>query len=160
MEITTTENEIIAKFLTRASAQQVWESLTTKDGWEAWFSDRVESDFTVGSPLTMYFEGYGISNATVTERDELKCFAYRWHPGESGEKLAESDAEQTTVRFTLSESEGLVELTMMEFGFERIPSGRRPQAFTDNQGGWKYMIEQFETWVGTGVRQANAKGKD
>lgn len=160
MEITTSENEITAKFTTRASAQRVWASLTTKDGWEAWFSDRVESDFVVGSPLEMYFEGEGTVTATVTEREELKCFAYRWHPGESGEKLAMHPDEQTTVRFTLVEINGQVELTMTEFGFERIPADRRPKAFADNQGGWKYMIEQFEAWTESGVRQSKSKGKD
>lgn len=160
MEITTTENEIVAKFVTNASAQQVWKSLTTKDGWEAWFSDRVESEFTVGGPLEMYFEGHGTVNATVTEREELKCFAYCWHPGEAGQSLAETDAERTTVRFTLKDVDGKVELTMTEFGFERIPVGRRPQAFADNQGGWTYMIEQFEVWLESGIRQSKSQGKD
>lgn len=155
MEITRTPDALTSEFVVKAPIDKAWAALTTKDGWESWFSDRVTSDFQVGSPLVMYFEGYGESVGTVTEREEHKSFAYQWHPGE-GDWTARPDEEKTTVRFTIESVEGGTKISMVESGFSRVLEARRPKALEDNTGGWTYMLKQIVRWLEDGVRQSGS----
>ncbi|MEI7575305.1 MAG: SRPBCC domain-containing protein [Armatimonadota bacterium] len=155
MEITRTSDALSSEFVVKAPLEKAWAALTTKDGWEAWFSDRVNSDFQVGSPLVMYFDGYGEQTGTVVERDEHRSFAYQWHPGE-GDWSERPDAEKTTVRFTIEPVDSGTKITMVESGFSRVLEARRPKAFEDNTGGWSYMMKQIVRWLEDDVRQSGS----
>jgi hypothetical protein len=63
------------------------------------------------------------------------------------EKRDYSREPMTLVEFRLSETTGGTELTIVESGFERIPEGRRPEAFRMNDGGWTAQIENIERYV-------------
>lgn len=160
MEITRTSDALRSEFVVKAPLEKAWAAFTTKEGWESWFSDRVTSDFAVGSPLTMYFEGYGEQTGTVVERDEHRAFAYQWHPGEEGSNEIRPDEEQTTVRFTIEPAEGGTRITMEEFGFSRVLAARRPKAFEDNSGGWTYMLKQIIKWLEDDIRQSGSIKED
>jgi hypothetical protein len=38
-------------------------------------------------------------------------------------------------------------LTVTESGFEKIPAGRRPEAFRMNEGGWAQQMKNIERHV-------------
>ena len=155
MEITRTSDALSSELVVKAPLEKAWEAFTTKEGWEAWFSDKVTSDFQVGSPLVMYFEGYGENTGTVVEREEHKSFAYQWHPGE-GDWTVRPDEEKTTVRFTIEPVETGTKITMVESGFSKVLEGRRPKAFEDNTGGWNYMMKQIGRWLEDDIRQSGS----
>ncbi len=155
MEITRTSDALRGELVVNAPLEKAWAAFTTKEGWESWFSDQVTSDFQVGSTLLMVFEGYGESIGTVTERDELKAFAYQWHPGE-GDWSDRPNEEKTTVRFTVEPVAGGTKITMVESGFSKVLESRRPKAFEDNSGGWAYMLKQIVSWLNDGIRQSGS----
>ena len=155
MEITKTSDALSSDLVVKAPLEKAWAAFTTKEGWESWFSDKVTSDFQVGSPLVMYFEGYGENTGTVVEREEHKSFAYQWHPGE-GDWTARPDEEKTTVRFTIETVETGTKITMVESGFSKVLDGRRPTAFEDNTGGWNYMVKQIGRWLEDDIRQSGS----
>lgn len=155
MEITRTSDALSSELVVKAPLEKAWEAFTTKEGWESWFSDKVTSDFQVGSPLVMYFEGYGENTGTVVEREEHKSFAYQWHPGE-GDWESRPVEEKTTVRFTIEPVDGGTKITMVESGFSKVLEARRPKAFEDNTGGWSYMMKQIVRWLEDDVRQSGS----
>src|SRR6266571_4837792 len=53
----------------------------------------------------------------------------------------------TLVEFTLEETEGGTALTIVESGFDRIPLGRRAEAFRMNDNGWTGQIKQLAKYV-------------
>ena len=155
MEITKTSDALSSELVVKAPLEKAWAAFTTKEGWESWFSDKVTSDFQVGSPLVMYFEGYGENTGTVVEREECESFAYQWHPGE-GDWEARPVEEKTTVRFTIEPVDGGTKITMVESGFSKVLEARRPKAFEDNTGGWSYMMKQIVRWLEDDVRQSGS----
>jgi hypothetical protein len=57
-------------------------------------------------------------------------------------------AEPTTlVEFRLEEAPGGTLLTIVESGFDRLPSNRRAEAFRMNDGGWAEQLGNIERHV-------------
>lgn len=131
----------------KAPRSKVWSALTTPEGWSAWFSETIDSDFQPGSVLKMGFGNYGEVCALVAERIEGQVFTYKWHPGEGGALEDFPAEEMTTVRFELSDSESGTHLVMIESGFDRVPSERRANALKMNTGGWSAELQELGEWV-------------
>jgi hypothetical protein len=55
----------------------------------------------------------------------------------------------TLVEFRLEEVTGGTRLTVTESGFERIPAGRRAEAFRMNDQGWAGQLKNIERHVGS-----------
>ena len=51
------------------------------------------------------------------------------------------------VEFQLEPAKGGTLLTITESGFDRIPAGRRAEAFRMNDGGWTAQAENIEKHV-------------
>jgi hypothetical protein len=74
-------------------------------------------------------------------------FAFRWHPYAVDPGVDYSKEEMTLVEFTLVEEGGGVGLTVVESGFDRLPKGRRDEAFRMNSGGWTAQLAGIEKHV-------------
>lgn len=152
---TDTRNEIRREMILCAPRERVWEALTTPEGWTGWFSQRVEGKFQPGETLTLDFGSYGLCWGVVVERVECESFAYRWHPGEDCAIDKYPESEMTTVRFTLEDAPGGTKLTLVESGFENLPTSRQPHAREMNSEGWTEELGELTLFVETGRRQEN-----
>jgi hypothetical protein len=74
-------------------------------------------------------------------------FSYRWHPYALDPTVDYSAEPTTLVEFFIEESEGGTDLRIVESGFDRIPLGRRDEAFRMNDGGWSGQIKNIERHV-------------
>ncbi|HSB54641.1 MAG TPA: SRPBCC family protein, partial [Gemmatimonadales bacterium] len=84
----------------------------------------------------------------LIERIEAeRYFAYRWHPGAVDPAVDYSAEPTTLVEFTLDETEGGTTVTVVESGFDRIPPGRRDEAFRMNNKGWDGQMKNLTQYV-------------
>src|SRR2546421_311061 len=74
-------------------------------------------------------------------------FSYRWHPYAVDPAVDYSAEPTTLVEFHLEDTDGGTALTIVESGFDRIPLGRRAEAFRMNDNGWTGQIKQLAKYV-------------
>ena len=60
--------------------------------------------------------------------DRERLFSYRWHPYAVSADVDYSAEPTTLVEFRLEEATGGTLLTVVESGFDRLPSGRQAEA--------------------------------
>ena len=58
-----------------------------------------------------------------------------------------SSEPPTLVEFRLAEAGGATMLTVVESGFDKLPPGRRDEAFRMNDGGWTSQLKNIERYV-------------
>ncbi len=153
MTSTRTEDTIEVSVLLKASREKVWNALTTREGWSAWFSADVLGKFQPGEILQLDFGPYGQCYAVVDERRDQDVFAYRWHPGEDCSLDKYPEAEMTKVRFELSDHPEGISLKMIESGFSNLPESRRLGALSMNESGWGSELQELADWVEQGKVQ-------
>lgn len=152
MEKPTLPPDRIEKRITlRAPRAKVWRALTQASEFGAWFGVKLDGPFEPGKTLHGRLTVSGYEHLTVEFRVERiepeRLFSYRWHPYAIDPKVDYSTEPMTLVEFRLEESAGGTELTIVESGFERIPAGRRPEAFRMNDGGWGAQLKNIERHV-------------
>jgi uncharacterized protein YndB with AHSA1/START domain len=75
-------------------------------------------------------------------------FSYRWHPGAIDPKVDYSKEPTTLVEFRLEETTGGTVITIIESGFDKLPSSRRAEAFRMNEAGWNGQGKKLANYVG------------
>jgi uncharacterized protein YndB with AHSA1/START domain len=153
---TTTESSTdrIEKTLTlKAPVARVWKAVSDAKEFGTWFELALDGPFEEGRRLhgklttPGKYEGYAFD--LVVERiDAPRLFSYRWHPYAVDQRHDYSGEPMTLVEFRLEEAKGGTRLTIVESGFDRIPAGRRAEAFRMNEGGWSIQIERVAKHVG------------
>ena len=73
-----------------------------------------------------------------------KRFSFRWHPYAIESSVDYTSEPRTVVVFTLKEVEGGTLLTIVESGFNMIPTLRRAKAFEMNSKGWSIQVENIK----------------
>src|SRR5262249_50701406 len=98
---------------------------------------------------TITYPGYEhlTMEVTVERIDPERLFSYRWHPYAVDPGVDYSAEPTTLVEFRLEEAEGGTRLTGVESGFDRIPAGRRAEAFRMNEGGWSEQLLNVQRHV-------------
>jgi uncharacterized protein YndB with AHSA1/START domain len=76
-----------------------------------------------------------------------RFFSYTWHPYSIDPKVDYSQETPTLVEFTLEKSAKGTLLKVTESGFDKIPSGRRAEAFRMNDNGWTQQVKNIESHV-------------
>jgi uncharacterized protein YndB with AHSA1/START domain len=137
--------------LLRASRARVWRALTDAREFGTWFRVALDGAFAEGATVRGRITYPGYEHLTVEmliERmDPERLFSYRWHPY-AIDPEADYAAEPTTlVEFRLEEVTGGTRLTVVESGFDRLPAGRRAEAFRMNEGGWSEQLVNIERHV-------------
>src|ERR1043166_447494 len=148
---TTSTDRIEKRVVLRAARTRVWRALTNAAEFGTWFRVNLEGAFAEGRPIRgrLTIPGYDhLTLEMLVERiDPERYFSYRWHPYAINPKVDYSAEPTTLVEFTLEETEGGTALTIVESGFDRIPLGRRAEAFRMNDQGWAGQIKQLERYV-------------
>jgi uncharacterized protein YndB with AHSA1/START domain len=119
----------------------VWEALTTAEGIRSWFGDQAEIDLRPGGEARFGWTEYeASSHAIVVVVDEPTRFSYRW--AATGVERADT-GPSTLVEFTLVESDGGTEVTVLESGFASLPSEIIEESLRDNTSGWKAEMQDL-----------------
>ncbi|MBJ6764673.1 SRPBCC family protein [Myxococcaceae bacterium JPH2] len=150
MHMSTTDR-IEKSTLLRASQGRVWRALTNSEEFGTWFRVKLDGPFVPGreSHGKLTYPGYEHLGFTlvVDRMDAEVLFSYRWHPYAIDPKVDYSAEPMTLVEFRLSPVADGVQLTVTESGFDRLPPGRRDEAFRMNSGGWTEQMRNIEQHV-------------
>lgn len=134
-----------------ATQSRVWRALTSAKEFGEWFGARLDREFTEGATVRgqVTIRGYEhVNMELLIDRIEPETFfSYRWHPAAIDPKVDYSSEPTTLVEFHLEQADGGTVLTIVESGFDKIPAGRRAEAFRMNDGGWAGQIKNIARYV-------------
>ena len=137
--------------LLRAPRARVWRALTDAEEFGAWFRVKLEGGFAVGKRVQgkITYPGYEdlTMDVTVERMDDQRLFSFRWHPYAVDPEIDYSTEPTTLVEFRLEEAAEGTLLTVVESGFDRIPPGRRAEAFRTNSEGWDIQVQNIQRHV-------------
>ena len=144
-------DRIEKKILLRAPRARVWRALADAEQFGSWFGVKLSSGFAVGERTAgkITHPGYEHLDFEVTiERMEPEALlSFRWHPYAIDPGVDYSGEPTTLVEFRLEEAPEGTWLTVVESGFDRIPPGRRAEAFRMNDQGWSIQVENVKRHV-------------
>lgn len=136
----------------RAPVSRVWRALTDHREFGEWFRVKLDGPFVPGQTSRGHvtYPGYEhLRWEVVVERMEPeRLFSFRWHPYAVDPALDYSAEAPTLVEFRLERTAAGTLLLLTESGFDRIPAGRRAEAFRMNDGGWTEQMKNVERHVG------------
>jgi uncharacterized protein YndB with AHSA1/START domain len=146
------EHRIEKRIELMAPVSRVWRALTDHREFGEWFRVKLEGPFVPGqlSRGRMTYPGYEHLKweAVVQKMEPERLFSFTWHPYAVEPSVDYSKEEPTLVEFRLEKIPGGTLLLLTESGFEKIPAGRRAEAFRMNDGGWTEQIRNIEAYVG------------
>src|SRR5487761_1303235 len=135
----------------KAPIARVWRALTDHREFGGWFRVKLESPFVVGQVVRGRITHPGYEHitwqATVTTMEPERLFAFTWHPYAIDPKVDYAPEPPTLVEFQLAPIAGGTRLTVTESGFDKIPAGRRAEAFRMNDRGWSEQMEDVARHV-------------
>jgi uncharacterized protein YndB with AHSA1/START domain len=135
----------------KAPVSRVWRALTDHQGFGAWFRVKLDGPFVPGEVSRGHITYPGYEHlkweVVVQKMEPERLFSFTWHPYAIDPEVDYSKEPSTLVEFKLEEIAGGTLLVLTETGFERIPAGRRPEAFRRNDGGWSEQMKNIETHV-------------
>jgi uncharacterized protein YndB with AHSA1/START domain len=147
----TSTDRIEKTIVLRAPTTRVWRALADAEEFGTWFRVKFDEPFAEGKTVRgrITYPGYeGIGLEILIERmDHERLFTFRWHPYAVNPDFDYSTEPTTLVEFRLAAEGGGTRVTIVESGFDRIPSSRRAEAFRMNEGGWAEQIRNIERHV-------------
>lgn len=137
----------------KASSARVWRALTDHREFGAWFGVDLPEPFAPGKTSRGRITHPGYEHVPfefiVQEMREQVLFSFLWHPYAVDPEVDYSAEPHTLVEFRLETVGAGTRLTVTESGFDRIPPGRRHEAFRMNEGGWNAQLKNIEAHVGS-----------
>src|SRR6266545_3848925 len=142
-------NDRIEKKVTlRAPLSRVWRAIASAEEFGTWFRVKLEGPFVEGASTRgkVTYPGYEhLTFDVLVERIQPERYlAFRWHPYAIDPAVDYSTEPTTLVEFSLEGTAGGTLLTIVESGFDRLPPGRRDEAFRMNEGGWGEQAKNIE----------------
>jgi len=138
----------------RAPRARVWRAIADSEQFGQWFKVKLAGPFVEGQTVRgqITHPGYEhLAMEIMVERVQPERYlAYRWHPYAIDPAVDYSAEPATLVEFTLEESGPDTVLRIAESGFDRIPAGRRDEAFRMNERGWAGQLKNIERHVENG----------
>jgi uncharacterized protein YndB with AHSA1/START domain len=135
-----------------APVSRVWRALTDYREFGAWFRVELEGPFVPGQIARGRITHPGYEHvtwqATVQKMEPQRLFSFTWRPYAIDPDVDYSQEEPTLVEFRLEETPGGTLLSITESGFDKIPAGRRAEAFRMNERGWTAQLENIARHVG------------
>lgn len=145
------ENRIEKKIDLKAPISRVWRALTDHREFGEWFRVKIEAPFIPGETTWGYITHPGYEHVkwevVVQKMEPEKLFSFSWHPYAVDPDKDYSEETPTLVEFTLEETPEGTRLTVVESGFDKIPSDRRSLAFRMNEGGWEEQMKNIKKYV-------------
>ncbi len=135
----------------KAPVSPVWRALTDYREFGEWFRVKLDGPFVPGQVSCGHITYPGYEHvkweAVVQAIEPERLFSFTWHPYAIDPKVDYSKETPTLVEFQLEKTATGTLLLLTESGFDKIPSGRRLEAFRRNEGGWTEQIKNIETHV-------------
>ena len=146
-----TADRIEKRIELRASQSRVWRAIASAEEFGSWFRMAIDGEFVEGATVYGKVLHPGYEHIRVDMQVERmqpeRYFAYRWHPYPMDPAVDYSTEPTTLVEFTLTAAGEDTILTVVESGFDRLPAGRRDEAFRMNDGGWAEQMRNIEQHV-------------
>jgi uncharacterized protein YndB with AHSA1/START domain len=144
-------NRIERHIALKAPVSRVWRALTDFEEFGQWFNVKLDGPFKVGRISRGMLTYPGLEHvkweALVETIEPERYFAYGWHPFALDPKADYSKEPRTLVEFTLKGTKDGTLLTVTESGFDKIPAGRRAEAFRKHSGGWADQMKNIKRHV-------------
>jgi uncharacterized protein YndB with AHSA1/START domain len=144
-------DQIEKKIELKAPVSRVWRALTDYKEFGEWFLVKIDGPFVPGKKSTGHITYPGYEHvkweAVIQKMEPERLFSYTWHPYPADQTIDYSKETPTLVEFRLEPTKDGTLLTVTESGFDKIPAGRRPEAFRMNDGGWTQQIKNIESYV-------------
>jgi uncharacterized protein YndB with AHSA1/START domain len=135
----------------KAPVARVWRALTDHKEFGEWFRVKLDGPFLPGqiSRGHITYPGYEHLKweAVVQKMEPEKLFSFTWHPYAVDTSVDYSKEPPTLVEFRLEPTGSGTLLRVIESGFDKIPSGRRAEAFRMNEGGWTEQMSNIKNYV-------------
>jgi uncharacterized protein YndB with AHSA1/START domain len=150
MTIVSTDR-IEKQILLRAPQSRVWRALTAAEEFGTWFRVKLEGPLVPGQSTRGRITHPGYEHVTMELRvDRMEpesLFSYFWHPYCVDPKVDYTQEPETLVEFRLETVAEGTRLSVVESGFDRLPAGRRDEAFRMNERGWTGQLVNIERHV-------------
>jgi uncharacterized protein YndB with AHSA1/START domain len=125
--------------------------LTDSKEFGQWFHVTVDGPFVPGTTTRGKITHPGYEHlqwAVVVQKMEPESlFSYTWHPYAVDPAADYSKEIPTLVEFRLEKVAQGTLLTVTESGFDKIPAGRRSEAFRMHEGGWEDQMDNIKGHV-------------
>jgi uncharacterized protein YndB with AHSA1/START domain len=135
----------------KAPISRVWRALTDHQEFGAWFRVKLDGPFVPGEVARGHITYPGYEHlkweVVVQKMEPERLFSFTWHPYAIDPEVDYSKEPSTLVEFRLEEIADGTLLVLTETGFDRIPAGRRPEAFRRNDGGWSEQMKNIDAHV-------------
>lgn len=149
---TSSTDRIEREILLKAPRARVWRALSNAEEFGGWFGvalkgERFVAGQRVQGPIT--FPGYEhiIFDVHIVEMKPEQLLSFRWHPYAVDATVDYSKEETTLVVLELKDAESGTLLKVVESGFDKVPPGRRLEAFRMNSGGWEMQLQNVARHV-------------
>jgi uncharacterized protein YndB with AHSA1/START domain len=137
----------------RAPIERVWRALTDSNEFGMWFRVKLDGPFVAGEITTGHITYPGYEHlkwqVVVKQMEAPRLFSFEWHPYAVDPNVDYSREPATLVEFRLEPTATGTRLTVVESGFDALPSHRRDEAWRMNDGGWSIQIQNIQTHVET-----------
>ena len=131
----------------KAPISRVWRALTDYREFGEWFRVKIEGPFVPGQKASgqITYPGYEHVRweVVIQKMEPERLFSFTWHPYAVDPKQDYSGEPPTLVAFSLEKSAKGTRLTVVESGFDKLPSHRRDEAFRMNERGWGTQMENI-----------------
>ena len=139
------ENTIELTTTIKASAEKVWDALTTPDKIEQYmFGSRTDTDWKPGSKSNFYIEQddkqITIVKGEVIRNIPQKLLEHTLFPNDN--KLNDTLENYILITYQLEEHDGETDLTITQKGFKYVEEGL--QRYIDTQKGWKIALPKLK----------------
>jgi uncharacterized protein YndB with AHSA1/START domain len=135
----------------KAPVSRVWRAITDYREFGTWFKVKLAGPFVAGQKTEgqMTYPGYEhVQWQVVIQKIEPETlFSFTWHPYAVDPKTDYSHETPTLVEFRLEKTATGTLLVVTESGFDKVPAGRRGEAFRMNDGGWARQVQNIEAHV-------------
>jgi uncharacterized protein YndB with AHSA1/START domain len=143
------ERKILLRKIPRS---RVWRAVSNAEEFGQWFQVNLQGQsFTPGGRVrgNILYPGYEhiMFEARIERVEPERYLSWRWHPAAIEKDVDYSHEPTTLVEFELQEEGGGTLLSIVESGFDRLPPGRRLDAFRMNSGGWDEQGKNLERHV-------------
>ncbi|MBI3716895.1 MAG: SRPBCC family protein [Betaproteobacteria bacterium] len=145
-------DRIERQILLKAPLAKVWNALANAEAFGDWFGAALKGqEFAIGKRVVgkITYPGYEHLDfdVLIVDIQPRRSLSFRWHPCALDPAIDYSREETTLVEFTLAEVEGGTLLKVVESGFDKVPAGRRLEAFRMNSLGWEEQMVAIEKYV-------------
>ena len=146
-----TEQRIEKRIELKAPLARVWRALTDYREFGEWFRVQIDGPFVAGEVSRGHITYPGYEHirweAVVQKIEPERLFSFTWHPYAVDPQKDYSAETPTLVEFRLEKTQAGTLLVVTESGFDKIPAGRRAEAFRMNDGGWAQQTKNIAAYV-------------